>query len=136
MIARCARSRDRAIGTGSERLRAPIPCAETTKQAEGGAAAPASEGRAKRERKQVRQRQQEQEQHAGGGGGGGASGRVSLSIARRTPAAALAAAAAQVERLTVEAKKEDEFLVPKGSGTQLRDIPNVAFKLGKIRRVC
>ena len=33
----------------------------------------------------------------------------------------------------MEAKKDDEFVVPKGAGTRLRDIPNVAFKLGKIR---
>ncbi|PRW61174.1 DEK-like isoform X2 isoform B [Chlorella sorokiniana] len=39
----------------------------------------------------------------------------------------------QVERFQVEAKREtEEVAVPQGSGERLRDIPNVAFKLGKL----
>lgn len=41
--------------------------------------------------------------------------------------------AVQVERFVVEAKKETEDVtVPEGSGERLRDIPNVAFKMGKM----
>ena len=39
----------------------------------------------------------------------------------------------QVERFQVEAKRETEDVeVPQGSGERLRDIPNVAFKMGKL----
>ena len=36
------------------------------------------------------------------------------------------------EVYVVEAKKEEEFVVQQGPGQKLRDIPNVAFKMGKL----
>ncbi|GAB4813480.1 hypothetical protein N2152v2_000526 [Parachlorella kessleri] len=39
----------------------------------------------------------------------------------------------QVERFNpVSAEKEEHFVIKEGKGTKLRDIPNVAFKLGKV----
>lgn len=39
----------------------------------------------------------------------------------------------QVERFQVEDKRETEDVaVPQGSGERLRDIPNIAFKMGKL----
>lgn len=32
-------------------------------------------------------------------------------------------------------KEADEFAIPEGKGTKLRDIPNVAFKMGKMTGV-
>lgn len=37
-----------------------------------------------------------------------------------------------MERFQVEAKEKEEFAIPEGSGAKLRDIPNIAFKLGKL----